>query len=77
MTEQMAAASTMLTSKPNPAKYLQPLYKQLIQKPNNDTLHYYLGVCYYQMDDPVTLYVVSEALCASLKACGSKKHNLD
>jgi tetratricopeptide (TPR) repeat protein len=53
MTEQIAAASTILTSKSNPAKYLQPLYKQLIQKPNNDTLHYYLGVCYYQMDDPV------------------------
>ena len=52
MTEQIAAASTALASRPDPANYLQPLYKQLIHKPNNDTLHYYLGVCYYQMDDP-------------------------
>jgi tetratricopeptide (TPR) repeat protein len=53
MTEQVAAASTSLASRPDPSKYLQPLYKQLIQKPTNDTLHYYLGVCYYQMDDPI------------------------
>lgn len=51
--EQIAAASTSLASKAEPDKYLQPLYKQLIQKPTNDTLHYYLGVCYYQMDDPI------------------------
>jgi tetratricopeptide (TPR) repeat protein len=53
LTEQIAAASTSLASKSDPAQYLQPLYKQLILKPTNDTLHYYLGVCYYQMDDPV------------------------
>ncbi|MDO1448513.1 tetratricopeptide repeat protein [Rhodocytophaga aerolata] len=53
LTEQLAAASTTFTSKSDPAHYLQPLYKQLIHKPTNDTLHYYLGVCYYQMDDPV------------------------
>jgi tetratricopeptide (TPR) repeat protein len=53
MTEQITAASTALASGPDPDKYLQPLYKQLIHKPNNDTLHYYLGVAYYQMDDPV------------------------
>jgi tetratricopeptide (TPR) repeat protein len=52
MTEQIAAASTALASKPEPGRYLQPLYKQLIHKPHNDTLHYYLGVAYYQMDDP-------------------------
>jgi tetratricopeptide (TPR) repeat protein len=52
LTEQLAAASTSLASGPDPEQYLQPLYKELIRKPTNDTLHYYLGVCYYQMDDP-------------------------
>jgi TolA-binding protein len=51
MRERIVEATTTLTSNSDPGKYLQPLYKQLIAKPNDDTLHYYLGVCYFQMDD--------------------------
>lgn len=51
MTDKIVEATTTLTSNADPAKYLQPLYKQLIQKPGDDTIHYYLGVCYFQMDD--------------------------
>lgn len=49
--QRIAQATTTLASKPDHSQYLQPLYKLLKDDPNNEKLHYYIGVCYFEMED--------------------------
>lgn len=51
--EKIAAASTSLALKPDYSQYIKPLYKLLTANPQKDSLHYYLGVSYFEMADPV------------------------
>jgi TolA-binding protein len=49
--QRIAEATTTLASKPDHSQYLQPLYKLLKDDPTNEKLHYYIGVCYFEMED--------------------------
>lgn len=53
VTGTITAASASLSTARNHTKTLHYLYKQLISSPQNDTLHYYIGVCYVEAQDPV------------------------
>lgn len=51
--EKFAQAGTAIVFKPDQKEYLQPLYALIKDNPEKDSLHYYLGVAYFQMEDPV------------------------
>lgn len=51
--QKFAEAGTALALKPDYSQYLKPLYKLLKDNPQKDSLHYYLGVAYFEMDDAV------------------------
>jgi tetratricopeptide (TPR) repeat protein len=51
--EKFAQASTALAFELDQKEYLQPLYTLIKDNPEKDSLHYYLGVAYFQLEDPI------------------------
>jgi tetratricopeptide (TPR) repeat protein len=51
--EKFAQATTTLAFHSDEKEYLQPLYSLIKDNPEKDSLHYYLGVAYFQLEDPV------------------------
>ncbi|QHT71435.1 tetratricopeptide repeat protein [Rhodocytophaga rosea] len=51
--EKFAQAGTALAYRTDHKEYLQPLYALIKDNPEKDSLHYYLGVAYFQLEDPV------------------------
>jgi tetratricopeptide (TPR) repeat protein len=51
LTRSMAAASASIITAPDYTQSLHYLYQQLVSNPQSDTLHYYIGVCYFEAQD--------------------------